>query len=190
MKKLIFIVLLVSSWVFSQATFYNNETISDFDDGFAYTVSSSDSIFFYNDTLWIASADSIDIYLPIKRTLGLIKVKGTVTGTIWLTDTRQGVASNRQANAGAGAAAITFKIGPHNGNGSTDDAEIAFAPSTLGSFSHTASAGDSTTGFSYYPLETVSALKDQATAYYTLRLVGTSGNIAGVVFKLEYIDAY
>lgn len=190
MKRFIFSIWLLAIGIWQLAAqepyYINTDDIAGKSENFGWSSSNADSVFFYNDTLWIASADSIDIYIPLAETLGMIKVKGEVRGCVYLDTTRTGK-STRAVKTGSGAAALTFLIGPHNGNGSVDNAEIAFTPDTLASFTHTAASNDSVTGFSYYPLETVTTLKDEATAYWTLRLIGATGRVAAVTFQLEYL---
>jgi len=138
MKKLILLVLLLPLLAFGQNEFFRNDVISDRSDGFAYYTAETDSVFFYEynsgDTLWLAGPDSIHIYLPAEKTLGKIKIKGSITGTIWLNTTRHGVAANRRYSSGNVVTAI-FKIRPH-------------------------------------------------------AIVGTAGDLIGIWFEIEYLQAY
>ena len=189
MKKLVlFILLLLPLIILAQDKTWHNDGIID---QWGWNTGQPDSVFFYGDTIWIVGPDSIHIYVPIDESLGMIKIKGTVTGTIWLTTDRHGVVADRKYTYGDTVTA-TFKIRPHSGDGEIDNTDISrnVAFSALGTCTMQSSSGDSTNGFSFYPLETVTTLKDEPTIFYDLSIVGAAGDLFGIWLEIEYLEAY
>ncbi len=187
MKTLTILLFLIAGLLAQEPYFITTTDVGNRAKGIGYSASSSDSVFFNSDTMWIAGDDSIEVYLPIKNTLGMIRIKGTVTGTTWLKTARHGVASERGGYDGNGSLVVKHAV--HSGNAAGANSDITSTYTSLGTVTLTSSASDSTEGFSYWPLKDVTDLKDQASAYWSIRFVGAASKLQGVWLQLEYIPA-
>jgi len=177
MKKLILFIwlLVLCSWSLLQAQteWTLNEDILT-SNGNYYRFSDSDSVFASSDgdSLYIVGNDTLEIYVNIGRTLGMIRFYGYAQGVAML-------------GHSATTCTLYFDMSIHKGDGSTMNANIT---ETFYAIDTILVIADSVGYFDVYPLGNSNL--NQRTAYYTLRIYGVTAQVAKFWLKEERINAY
>lgn len=161
-KNILFFFFVLFASGFAQGF---DDTADVWDD--LHPQTSDDSrVYFSDDSIYIADAETLWVFIPTKFTNGAIYVHGTVTG------------SNGKA------AEAVFEMAPHTGDGTALNAAEPESYQTMATV--TAAAG-STSAFNIWPMAN-STLKASASNYITLRIRGTTaGNLDGIQITVEYI---
>ena len=158
MKFIIFLILL-TSFLFSQDWKTQGAIWTDWD----HQESSSDSVYFHDDYIWIAGADTINIFIPEEGTNGVISYWGFATNTDGQTDT------------------IYIKAAPYRGDGSTLDADFTPVYQTM---STTAISANSKAQFEGFFMAN-STLKDSFSSYINLMIYGVNNKTRKIWIKIE-----
>ena len=178
MKKLILFIwlLVLCSWSLLQAQteWTLNEDILT-SNGNYYRFSSSDSVFASSagDSLYIVGNDTLEIYMNLGRTLGMVRFYGYA----------QGVAM--QGNS-ATTCSLYFYASNHKGDGSTMNAKI---PETFYPIDSVEVAAATVGTFDVYPLSNTN-IDSKPSAYLTIRIYGITAQVAKFWLKEERISAY
>ena len=170
LKLLIFLILATS--VFGQSRWTFGEDIIS-KNGNGYWVSNEDSVFFDEDTLYIAGAETLEVYVNVGRTLGMIRYYGTV-------HTKDTLGYSSVGDT------VYFNASLHRGDGNSKNALIT---ETFYAMDSCKIVHDSTGVFDVYFFAN-SNLEQVETAYYTLRIYGVADKIGGIWIKEERVFAY
>lgn len=141
--------------------------------GNGYWVSDADSVFFDDDTLYIAGAETLEVYVNTGRTLGMISLYGTVQNkdTIGYSST---------------ADSVYFYASRHMGSGSARNANIS---ETFVPIDSVLNDGSTVGSFRVQPIANTTFGTDAA-VYWTIRIYGKANIINAIWLKEERVFAY
>lgn len=165
-------VILLSIIGFAQTKWIIGEDILSSNSN-GYWISNSDSIFFDEDTLYIAGAETLEVYANVGKTLGMITWEGTVQNkdTIGYSSTGD---------------TVYFDCALHRGTGSARNSNMT---ETFYAIDSVKTVSDSVGSFNVYPLSNTT-LDDQAKPFITLRIRGVANKISAIWIKESRVDAY
>ena len=186
MRKLLFTIFLLISFAVLYAqpnTFVVGEDIlSKYGNG--YSVSDEDSVFFSDDTLWLCGAETLDVYVNVGRTNGMLCWKGTVTSVDTLFYGGDTIAFIGDSGA------VQYEVALHNGDGSAANANIAETFYYMDSVNVDTASINSVQGSFYVRPFDSSDLDQIGTIFWTFRIRGWTGAVVGIWIREERIFAY
>jgi len=180
MKRFVIFLLCIVTIIFAQNAWFTGEDVVKKNNN-AFYVSDKDSVFFDEDTLYICGAETIEVYVNMDRSLGMVRLFGTVQSK----DT-MGYSSTGDS--------IYFYVARHKGLGQTRgggrlDAKNANITETFYAIDSVEQANGTVGTFDVYPLSN-STLKEEPGVYYTFRIYGVAHKNSAIWLKEELIYAY
>lgn len=181
MKKfIILLVVLLSGTVLAQNMILTGQDVAE-KNGNGYWISNQDSVFWDEDTLYIAGAETCEVYVNVDRTLGMLRLDGTIQNkdTVGYSSTGDTIRFYCARFKGTFRQYGNGRFDPKNSNMS----ETFYAMDSVKQASGTVGA------FDVYPLSN-STLDDEACNYFIFRITGVASKISAIWPRLSLVFAY
>ncbi len=175
--KLINIILFLFLFSLLSGQWHEIYDMNDIEDLNTYTTNDSFA-FIDDDIIYVAGADTIVIYVPVRYSRGAMHFRGMVTADDSLIHPDYGDTSTY-----SGGDTIYFDLAVNTGSGdrNTNETETFYAMDSIKINSGIGS-------FEFWPMANTN-LQSRAAVYYSFRIRGTANNLGKIVAIIEYINS-